>query len=270
MLKEKTKAAAEAAKQAEKKRSERLMAGQREKVGRLEQRLRQMEKGTTPQTEGLEYEGRLVHALQREFPSDEIKHAGKNGDVLHTIRFERKQIGLIVYECKRVPKVKTPHIEQTRRAKNSREADFGVLVTTGKKKGFDGIGSESGVLIVTPQGVIPLVSLLRSNLVELDKAKVIKGQRALVANRLVEHITSPQFKNPIQDVIQRTRDLEDTIKQEAREHVRTWEKRWSHYQAISWESALLQRNMELILRGKQPEPLRPPKPAPLALPESTK
>jgi|SRR5581483_3776395 len=58
--------------QSEKKRAERLVAGQADTIARLQEKIRQLESGTTPQTEGLEFEETLVARLQDEFPTDDI------------------------------------------------------------------------------------------------------------------------------------------------------------------------------------------------------
>jgi DNA repair exonuclease SbcCD ATPase subunit len=62
------------ARQQEKKRAERLMAGWKNRVKTLEDRIRRLEKGSTPQTEGLEFEGKLAARLKREFHDDDIQH----------------------------------------------------------------------------------------------------------------------------------------------------------------------------------------------------
>ena len=57
-------------------RSERLVAGQQKTIAKLQDRIRQIEKGTTPQTEGLEFEATLCNRLRREFPDDIVRHEG--------------------------------------------------------------------------------------------------------------------------------------------------------------------------------------------------
>src|SRR5437764_1221291 len=44
---------------AERKRNERLLAGRDAEIQRLRERMRQIQRGTTPQSEGLEFEDRL-------------------------------------------------------------------------------------------------------------------------------------------------------------------------------------------------------------------
>jgi hypothetical protein len=258
------------AQQQEKKRAERLMAGWKTKVKTLEERIRQLEKGSTPQTEGLEFEEKLAARLKRQFPEDDIEHKGKDGDVLHVVKFERKTAGIIIYECKRTPKIPSQHIQQAYTAKQSREADFAVLVTTGQKKGFSGLAQMNGVLVVSPLGAIPLAALLRGHLVEMMRAKITKEKRAAIAQQLMKYITSPQFRNPIEEVIQLTSELQDMIKDEAREHFRMWQKRWDHYQKIHWDSTHISNNLQLVLHGKEPKPIGHPKALPLQLPSSTK
>src|SRR5882762_167627 len=82
---------------AEKKRSERLMQGQASKIKKLQDRVKMLEKGTTPQGIGLADEPALVIKLKKEFPDDRIEHAGKGGDVLHFARFKGADVGSIVY-----------------------------------------------------------------------------------------------------------------------------------------------------------------------------
>jgi hypothetical protein len=120
------------------------MSGWKNKVNTLEERLRQLEKGSTPQTEGLEFADKLVARLKKEFPEDDIQHKGKGGDVLHIIKFDNKPAGIIIYECKRTKGIQSQHIHQAHLAKQSREADFAVLVTTGQKKGFSGLAQMRG------------------------------------------------------------------------------------------------------------------------------
>lgn len=250
-------------------KSARMMAGLKTENDKLRIRIRQLEKGTTPQTEGLEFEQKLVARLRREFRDDEVEPFGKNGDILHTVKFEKQEAGMIIYECKRTPKIQASHVRQAHLAKQSREAEFAVLVTTGQKKGFSGFAEMNGVFVVSPLGTIPLAALLRRHLIEMLKAKLTKEQRVQIAEKLMHHITSPQFKNPIDEIIHRASQLQGMIKEEAKEHFRTWKKRWDHYERIHWDGSLVRQNVELVLHGKEPKAIGRPKVSPLELPAFT-
>lgn len=250
----------------ERTRADRQQTGLREQLQKLKERLRQREQGTTPQTEGLEFEEKLTSRLQKEFPEDEVTQKGKGGDVLHVVKFNKKAVGVIIYECKRTPSVQGQHITQTHRAKQVREADFAVLVTTGKKRGFGGFAQMNGVSVVAPSAVIPLASLLRVHLIEMARLKVTKEKRAILAQQLMRYIDSPQFQNPIEEVVQRASKLQEMIKKEAGDHMHIWQERWTHYETINWNASQIQGNLRLVMHGGQPKPIAQRKAAPLQLP----
>ena len=149
----------------ERAKTRRLLQGKVKSIQQLKERVKQLQKGTTPQTEGLEFEDKLVKRLRKEFPEDKIEHTGKAGDVNHTVMYHHKPTGLIVYECKRTPTLQSAHVNQTYRAKISRKAIFAVLVTTANyNKTWKGFGNIRDVSVVSPFAVIPLVKLLSRDL----------------------------------------------------------------------------------------------------------
>lgn len=252
---------------AERERGQRLLAGQNKKVRVLQERIKQLEKGRTPQTDGLEFEHKLVARLEREFPKDRIKHEGKGGDILHYVMFNGQAAGLIVYECKRCPSVKPDHVQQTHLAKQTRKAHFAVLVTTGQtwqRRSFTGLCMDRGVLIVSPLGAIALASLLREQLIEMQRSNVAIERRAAIAQELVKFVVSPDFKNPIEEIVRVAGQLQDILKDEVKAHQRTWRKRWEHYQVVQWDGSSIQASLQAVLHGEKPK-LLPRRGAPLQL-----
>lgn len=249
---------------AERSRSQRLMAGQNKKIRVLQERIVQLEKGRTPQTDGLEFEHKLVSRLQREFPKDKIEHKGQGGDILHYVIFNGEIAGMIIYECKRCPSIKSDHVQQAHVAKQTRKAHFAVLVTTGKRRGFTGLCMDRGVLVVSPLGTIALASLLREHLIEMQRSNIAIERRAAIAQELVNFITSPDFKNPIEEIIRTSAQLQDILKDEVRSHQRTWNKRWEHYQIVQWDASSIQANLRSVLHGEKPK-LLPRRDVPLQL-----
>jgi hypothetical protein len=77
---------------AERLRSQRLMLGQKETITKLRDRVRQLQKGSTPQSEGLDFETTLVTRFRREFGDDDIQHKGKGGDILHIVKFKGETV----------------------------------------------------------------------------------------------------------------------------------------------------------------------------------
>ena len=250
----------------ERQRATRQQTDLKVTIQRLQERLRQRARGTTPQTEGLEFEDKLAARLKKEFREDEILPKGKGGDVLHTVNFNGKPVGVIIYECKRTPSIQGAHIAQAHKAKQVREADFAVLVTTGKKRGFSGFAQIGGVSVVSPLAVIPLASLLRDHLIEMGRLKITREKRAVLAQQLMRYIDSPQFRNPLEEVVQRTSKLREMIRKEAKDHRHIWEERWSHYETIGWNTSHIQNNLRLVMHGGQPKQIARRKVSPLQLP----
>ncbi len=63
-----------------------------EEIKRLQE---QLEKGITPQIEGLLEEGKLLTRLQELFPHDQFEHPGKGGDIIQTVMEQGKAAGKI-------------------------------------------------------------------------------------------------------------------------------------------------------------------------------
>jgi hypothetical protein len=253
----------------EKQRQERLTAGLKKKLALATERIKQLEKGTTPQTEGLEFEENLYKRLRSEFPNDKVEHKGKGGDVLHLVIFEGDGVGTIVYECKRTPKIPAEHVQQAALAKKTREAHFALLVTTGVRKGFSGLAHEDGVLIVAPGGVVPLAHLCRAHLVEMAKAKLDKEEKNRIATQLLEYITSPTHRIPLEQALHETGKAGKLLKREIKDHFSVWQKRYELYQTINWNMSHIQSNLTRVLQGESPASLVKPKLEPLLLPEVT-
>ena len=251
----------------ERAKTKRLLEGKVKQIQNLKERVKQLQKGTTPQTEGLEFEDKLVKRLKKEFAEDKIDHEGKGGDVLQTVMFEHKSAGVIVYECKRTPRLQPNHIAQAYRAKITRKAEFAVLVTTAHPnrtwKGFDTINNVS---VVSPFAVIPLVRHLRIYIIDMLKAKIPIKKRAKIAQQLLQHISSPEFKNPLEEIARTGKELQSDLKKEVNSHIQIWKKRLNAYQKIDFDSSLIDHNLQLIQQGKPIKPLNKPKAQPLQLP----
>lgn len=264
--KQRERHAREAGVQAERSRARRLLQGKEYEIQRLKDRVRQLQTGSTPQTEGLEFEATLVARLRREYPTDNVLHKGKGGDVLHGVCVGDSEVGLIVYECKRGPKIHSQHVRQAEAARRERGADFAVLVTTGRSKRFTGLMRVRDVLIVSPLGVMPLTGLLRTSLIEMHKARVAAGKRNVLANRMLDFITGQQFRNPIEHLVSAGESLRDLLEQEVKDHLRTWQRRKQQYDNITWDTTSISSNVQLVLSGKKPQSMPAPKPTPLLLP----
>jgi hypothetical protein len=228
---------------------DRQLQDQSKQIKELE---RQLEKHTTPQLEGLLYEHTLARALERWFPEDEIRHTGKGGDVIHSIVRKGQQVGVIVYECKRVKHYSAGHVKQAAEAKEKRKADFAILVTNAMKKGKQGFFTERGVIIVHPAGLLSILNVLRSQIVRIAEMKLGQLQRDKAVKLTLEYLEGPEFTNSMDAIIQESISLYENLIDEVKKHIAGWRRRYSSYKKVCEEASTVKSTTKALLSG-QPE-----------------
>lgn len=257
-MKRAVKEAIEKGKEKEKARADRLskmIQTKTQDIQNLNKKIKelqeQLKKGTTPQIEGLNLEEELVKELKKEFPEDKIEHHGKTGDIIHRINFKNRQIGIILYECKKTTKFNSAFIDQTKRAMALRQATYGVLVTTAFKKDTAGFWVEKDILIVHPYGAIYIAKVLRKSIIEIYPLKIGHLEMEKRTKKLMEYIKSEEFKNSVEDSIYRTRSLYEMLKKEIKSHQSIWNDRYTHYRTIYDNISRLELTTSNILKGLQ-------------------
>ena len=217
---------------------------------RIEELEHQLKEGTTPQLEGLNLEDWVVNELQKRFPADVVEHHGHKGDVLQLVKYQEKQIGKILYECKRTQKFQKSFVKQTRRAVVDREARFGVLVTTAFPPESAGFRAIDDIFLVHPYGVADLAEQLREWVTQLH---AISADQKIVNERaaqLLEYARGEQFQTFMNDAVQRSFALRDLLEEEVRSHFATWKSRFDHYRSINKDVGMVRENSRRILRGE--------------------
>lgn len=243
-------------------RDKRMMA----RIKKLEEEKKMLQKHTSPQEIGLADESVLVRKLRKEFPDDQIEPAGKGGDVLHYVTFDEEKAGCIVYECKHTDRIASDHVAQTALAKKTRHADYGILVTTGTRKRFAGLDQDSGIFIVAQSGVLTLARICRDSLVAMAKQRLDAAAKAAAAKRLMDYVTSPVCKTPLEEAISHTERAYKNLMREMKQHMGDWKERHEVYQTIHYDVSHVQKNIARVLGGDDPLKLEKPKFEPLALP----
>jgi hypothetical protein len=243
-------------------RNKRLMS----RITKLEEEKKMLQKHTSPQEIGLADEPVLVKRLQREFPDDQIEHAGKGGDVLHYVKFHDADAGCIVYECKHTDRISSDHVAQTSLAKKTRQANYGILVTTGTRRGFSGLDQEAGIFLVAQAGVLTLARICRDSLVTMAKQRLDAAAKAAAAKRLMDYVTSPVCKTPLEEAISHTERAQKNLVKEVKQHLNDWKERHELYETIRYDVSHVQKNLDRVLGGDEPLKLDKPKFEPLALP----
>ena len=222
---------------------------------RIESLEQQIKSNQTPQVLGLLEEGIFLGKLQELFPHDKFDHPGKGGDIIHHIIENTKEIGLIVYELKKVNKFSPAHIEQAYSAKQQRRADYGILVTNAKRNAKDsGFSISKSIIIIHPAGALVLVGIIRDHLITMSRLKLSKQKREATINAVLDYIQSPTFKNGIDSVIQDTIELYTDLQKEVKEHLNTWAFRFNKYRNINSQANRIEsRVINLLITEKNPQ-----------------
>ncbi len=216
------------------------------KIKELEKHLKA---GTTPQDAGRDFEKELVRQLEKEFPHDRIEHHGQGGDILQKVIYKSKEIGSILYECKKTAKFNPDYIHQTKRAVSTRNATYGVLVTFVSKKNSQGFYVENDIIVVHPYGTVHIAQVLRNSILEMHSLRLNHKELESRAQNLMEFIKGNDFKNSIESTIYRTQELAKLLIAEYKEHKKMWEKRIHHYKGIHGNTSHLQIATKNIVNG---------------------
>ena len=131
----------------------------------------QKEKINKSLDEKMNLESKKINMIQFQIFMD-IQKSNFEQDVLHN----GKEIGKIVYECKKVKKYLKEYIVQTRKARQDRAADYAILVTNQFPPKAHGYFVENQVFVVSPIGVELISQTLRGSLVQLS---LLKGDPVL-------------------------------------------------------------------------------------------
>lgn len=228
----------------------------------------QIKKNQTPQMLGLLEESIFLDKLKQSFPKDKFTHPGKKGDIVHYVREKGKDVGIIVYELKKVSNFNKKHITQAYEAKQKRNADYGMLVTNAKRSKKDfGFSVSKGILIIHPAGALVLINMLRDHMVKISTLKLSSEKRKKTINAVLQYIQSPQFRNGIEGVIEDTKDLYCNLTKEVKDHVKGWEVRLKKYRNIYANAYDIEsKAVKLLVEKKGSEALKKEEIEPISLP----
>ena len=207
--------------------------------GEIKKLKKQIEKGITPQIEGLLEETKLLTKLKELFPKDRFEHPGKGGDIIQYVRIQEKEIGKILYECKKVKTFNKSHIEQTKKAQRLREADFAILVTNcfPSKKQYYFV--EKTVFVISPANLEPITYTLRESLIKIALLKITNEAKQKAVQKVYEYLSSTDYNNKMQDIAIQFNDLEKEIKAEIKSHKKCWGKRAFIYNSLYSDIGLI-------------------------------
>jgi hypothetical protein len=188
---------------------------------------RQLE-NKTAQDLGYGPEVDLFETLKAEFPEDRIVRVEKGAagaDVVHDIYHNGRNCGRIVYDSKNSSAWRNDYVSKLRADQADAKADHAVLCTKTFPAGFKELTSQDGVLIVSPQRVAILASILRRHVVQSATLRLGNEARAQKTEALYDFIMSEQCRNMLQSIAIQTDDMVEIDSKEMKAHQAVWKRR---------------------------------------------
>jgi hypothetical protein len=198
---------------------------------------RKLEQGSQ-QLQGEVLELELESQLTKEFPFDDIepvKTGARGADIIQTVRMRSgTECGKIVWEIKRTENWSNNWISKLKTDIQTASGNLGVIVTTA----FPADEKESmvirdGIWLVKPVLVKSLAEALRSQLIEVQRQKVISVGRDQHIEAMYDYICSPQFVQRIKAVVDHQQVMTDELNKERNAMTRIWNKREKQIDGIT-------------------------------------
>ncbi|MEO0234626.1 MAG: DUF2130 domain-containing protein [candidate division WOR-3 bacterium] len=221
----------------------------------IENAKRKAEQGSV-QIQGEVQELEIEKILKENFPDDKIEpiEKGKSGaDVLQIIIEKGRQIGKIYYESKRTKTFGKDWIKKLKEDNLEKKADLLVLVTDAFPDGHKNFFNMEGVWVCSLEELKPLAMILRHMLVQINLQKNIQSNRKEKAEILYDYITSNEFKNQFEAIVNGFVELKKGYDDEKLKMQKIWKEREKQLEMILSNAAGLYGSFKGYLGGSMKE-----------------
>jgi hypothetical protein len=170
----------------------------------------------------------LLEGLRNTFPDDRITRTEKGepgADILHEVLYKGEVCGRIVTDSKKCLAWQSVYVTKLRRDQVEARAEHAILATTVFPAGKKELFIESGVIVVSPQGVVHITELLRQAIITMHTRGLSFRERSNKMSQLYNLITSEPYSKKFGESLRLAQEILDLDVQEKREHENVWRKR---------------------------------------------
>jgi hypothetical protein len=189
---------------------------------------RKAEQGSQ-QLQGEVQELELEALLGSKFPLDSILPVRKGeggGDVLQRVSGGPGQsCGAILWETKRTKNWSDSWLPKLREDQRNSKADLAVIVSHALPKDVESFEWVDGVWVTHPRLMIPLATVLRQGLVEVEAARKASEGQQTKAEMVYQYLAGPRFRQRIQAIVEAFTCMQEDLEKEKRATLRLWAKR---------------------------------------------
>ncbi|MEK7528428.1 MAG: DUF2130 domain-containing protein [Patescibacteria group bacterium] len=189
------------------------------------------------QTQGEVMELDLEQTLSAVFTDDEISPVAKGvkgADIQQTVRSPRGNIcGVILWETKRTKNWSDGWIEKLKEDCRTAKANVPVLITeVMPSDAKQDIALYNGIWVAKPGFAVPLATLLRKNLLDVERQRALVEDRGTKADSLYSFVTSHEFAQQIESMVETYIDMREQIVKERVVYERSWAMREKQAQKL--------------------------------------
>ncbi len=157
---------------------------------------------------------------------EEVKKGMRGADAIQTVINEYGQTcGKIIFESKRTQNFSGDWIEKLKEDQRQVGAEIAVLVTQTFPKDMERFGEKEGVWICGYHEVKSLVFVLREILIRTKQVAAIQENKADKMGLLYNFLTSNQFKQQMEAIVEGFSNLKEELDKEKRAMQRIWKER---------------------------------------------
>lgn len=194
----------------------------------IEDLKRKAEQGSQ-QLQGEVQELELETLLRIKFPFDAIDPVPKGefgGDVLQRVVSPSGQAcGLILWESKRTRNWSDGWLAKLRDDQRAAKADLSIIVSQALPKDIETFDVRDGVWIVHPRCIVPVATMLRDSLVQVNTARQISVGQHTKTELIYQYLTGPRFRQRVEAIVEAFSSMQDDLNKEKKAIQKQWAKR---------------------------------------------
>lgn len=226
-------------------------------LGRTVEELKRKLEHGSQQTQGEAFELELESLLRGKFPLDLIEPVAKGemgGDIVHTVNGQiGAAAGVILWELKNTKNWSDAWLPKLRDNKRAAKADVALIISTALPKGVETFDLVDGVYVAHPRCAVPVALTLRQGLVEIASARTTQAGQQSKADQVYQYLTGSRFKQRIEAIVERFKDMREDIDKERKFMVKAWAKREAQASAMIESTVGMVGDLHGIMGQAMPE-----------------
>jgi len=201
------------------------------------------------QMQGEVLELNLENLLRSAFPYDEVVPVGKGvsgADIRQIVKSPRGRVcGVILWESKRTKDWRDIWISKLKEDLRAEKANIPIIVSSDlPKEAASGFGQKDGVLICSHVLALPIASILRKTLLDVEYQKAVSENRGDKAELLYVYATGHEFRQQVENIIEVQREVQEQIIRERASFEKFWKQREAQAQRIIISTANIIGSMQ--------------------------